>query len=390
MHEDNVLDQHSVPSTAAGFDFQFQRALLELIMADNGVVVGIETLDDVSVISSDGVVTLEQDKFTTGTSGKVYGDKTHNLLNTLSTWLEAAIKGEIDCKKTKFNLVTSAECTTELVHAISNCQSKEDARGIVDQIRNMESKSQDYLSLIKLMKAPNAENILMDIIVSTKLLERQNDITLKVQAALFVENVYASSRHHIYQTLLGWVHDSAFIAWQKKMPCLISKQSFINEFGALKDRLRRSMNRERPPSELPVTQADIAELEDRMFVRQIKLVSDDQDESYEARTDYWRCITEKSRLCAEGEILKQDWLDFDEGLRNRWRQIFRLKNRLHQPGMSEEDIGYDIMNTTLSGQDEVKLAGAPITYPYLAKGSYHRLSDVLEVGWHPRFEDMLR
>ena len=55
MSDNNVLARHSAPSSAAGFDFQFQRALLELIYAKNGDVVGIETLDDVAVVGADGV-----------------------------------------------------------------------------------------------------------------------------------------------------------------------------------------------------------------------------------------------------------------------------------------------------------------------------------------------
>ena len=135
MSESNALDLHSAPSSAAGFDFQFQRALLELVYAKNGDVVGIETLDDVAAVGADGTQTLEQDKFTTNDAGSVYGDKTHNLLNTLSTWLKAALSGELDCAKTKFRLVTNVKCSSGLVHEIATCKSKEDALGLIRKIR---------------------------------------------------------------------------------------------------------------------------------------------------------------------------------------------------------------------------------------------------------------
>ena len=389
MQEHNVLERHSVPATVAGFDFQFQRALFDLITANNGDVIGIETLDDVAVISADGTKTLEQDKFTTDGMGKVYGDKTHNLLNALSTWLAATLGGELDCDATIFYLVTNVKCNTELVHTISDCDTEEDAKKILSRIRDLGSKSQEFQSLIKLLNEPGAENLLCTICIHTKLLESQDDIALKVQEALPVENVYESSRQHIYMTLLGWMHDSAFSAWQRRSPFLVTKQHYINELGAIKGRLQREKKREKSPSELPVTQSEIDSLSNQMFVRQIQLVSDDIEESYAARADYLRCITEKSRLSEEGEILKQDWLDFDNELKDRWEQIFRQKNRLRPPERSERDVGYDIMSTTLSGQDEVKLAGSSITYQYLSKGSYHRLSDALKVGWHPSFKNLL-
>ena len=373
MSESNVLDLHSAPSSAAGFDFQFQRALLELVYAKNGDVVGIETLDDVSVVGADGTQTLEQDKFTTNDAGSVYGDKTHNLLNTLSTWLKAALSGELDCAKTKFRLVTNVKCSSGLVHEIATCKSKEDALGLIRKIRELGSKSQDFQLLIKLLDEPNAEGFC----VSAELLDGENDIAQKVQDELPVENAYAASRQFIYRTLLGWMHDSAYAAWQKKIPYLVTKQSFVNELGAIKNSLKRSKERELPPDDLPVSHEAVKELQDRMFVRQIKLVSDDQDELFEASADYLRCMSEKCRLSEGGEILKKDWLDFDAGLKDRWKQIFRQKKRLNPLGMSDRDVGYDIMRTTLLDQGDVKLAGSPITYSYLARGSY-------------QFEDLLK
>ena len=378
-----------MPATAAGFDFQFQRALFDLINANNGDVIGIETLDDVAIISADGTLTLEQDKFTTGETGTVYGDKTHNLLNTLSTWLAAALSGEIDCNTTRFYLVTNVKCVTGLVKDISACAVEDVARNIVSRIRDLGSKSQEFQSLITLLNMPGAEILLSTICIHAKLIESQGDIALKVQDALPVEKTYAASRPHIYKTLLGWMHDSAFAAWGKRRPFLVAKQHYINELGAIKDRLRRELKREKPPREIPVTQAEIDGLSGQMFVRQIELVSDDKDESYDARADFLRCITEKSRLSEEGEILKQDWLDFDDELKDRWEKIFRHKNRLRPPERTEKDVGYDIMNTTLKGQDEVKLAGSSITYQYLTRGTYHRLSDALKVGWHPKFKGLL-
>ena len=54
MKDESVLRRHSASAPAAGYDFQFQRALLELINAKNGDVVGIETLDDVAIVGVDG------------------------------------------------------------------------------------------------------------------------------------------------------------------------------------------------------------------------------------------------------------------------------------------------------------------------------------------------
>lgn len=57
-------------------------------------------------------------------------------------------------------------------------------------------------------------------------------------------------------------------------------------------------------------------------------------------------------------------------------------------GSGEEDIGFEIFTDTTEDHRE-KLAGSDTEQVYLTAGSYHRLADLLQVGWHPRFEDLM-
>ena len=54
----------------------------------------------------------------------------------------------------------------------------------------------------------------------------------------------------------------------------------------------------------------------------------------------------------------------------------------------EEDIGFEIFTDTTEDHRE-KLAGSDTEQVYLTAGSYHRLADLLRVGWHPRFEELM-
>lgn len=56
----SVFKAHSAPGPYAGFIFQPERALRHLAMSESGATVGIETLDDVSVITADRRVLLER------------------------------------------------------------------------------------------------------------------------------------------------------------------------------------------------------------------------------------------------------------------------------------------------------------------------------------------
>jgi len=37
-----------------------------------------------------------------------------------------------------------------------------------------------------------------------------------------------------------------------------------------------------------------------------------------------------------------------------------------------------------------KLAGSDTEQVYLTSGTYHRLANMVRVGWHPRFEELMR
>jgi hypothetical protein len=58
-------------------------------------------------------------------------------------------------------------------------------------------------------------------------------------------------------------------------------------------------------------------------------------------------------------------------------------------GIAENDVGFEIFTETTEDHRE-KLAGTDTEQVYLTSGTYHRLADLLCVGWHPRYEDLMK
>ena len=58
-------------------------------------------------------------------------------------------------------------------------------------------------------------------------------------------------------------------------------------------------------------------------------------------------------------------------------------------GAEESDIGFEIFTETTENHKE-RLAGTETEQVYLTSGTYHRLADLLSVGWHPRYEALMR
>ena len=104
--------------------------------------------------------------------------------------------------------------------------------------------------------------------------------------------------------------------------------------------------------------------------------------------DYIRCNIEKMRLSKEGNITDADWEVFQQALQSRWARIRSRVIRM-RIGIPEKDVGFEILTEATEDHRE-KLAGTDTEQVYLTSGTYHRLADLLCVGWHPRFEDLMK
>src|ERR1039457_4618928 len=92
---------HSAAGPAAGFDYQFERALYWLAQSPASAVIGIETDDDVAVRRVDGSL-REQDKHSDRDGAKPFGDRSKDLWNTLWIWLDAIEKKQVVIETTRF------------------------------------------------------------------------------------------------------------------------------------------------------------------------------------------------------------------------------------------------------------------------------------------------
>ena len=80
-------------------------------------------------------------------------------------------------------------------------------------------------------------------------------------------------------------------------------------------------------------------------------------------------------------------LAFETALLSRWDKIRARVIRMKKLEL-EEDIGFEIFTDTTEEHRE-KLAGSDTEQVYLTSGTYHRLTDMIRIGWHPRFKELM-
>jgi len=387
-----ALEEHSVPASNAGFNYQFERAMLWLAQSPAGTLVGIETLDDVAIKGPDGEIHLEQNKLSFQENANVFGDRSKNLWNTITTWLKAIKNGEVGLSKTNFLLVSNKKCDSSLVLNISNAQTLDEGYACVEALKKVSATpSKTIEPFVNEIFKDEYKNILPQLILKIKLADISTSdrglLNIQIIDSLPIPDWATAYREMIVYTLHGWLHQQVMDRWEAHTPAWITRDSFVNQFHAILSDYRRQTCRERMEHLIPLLPEQITKQKGATFVRQVYLVSDDDELAKETIGDYLRSSIEKIRLSKEGNITDEDWLGFETSLTRHWKTISR-RVRATQSNLSDEEQGFCILDQTTDYKEN--LAGEPTDQPYLTRGALHRLADAQTIGWHPKYKDLLK
>ena len=387
------LSDHSAPGSNAAFGFQFERALYWLAQTGSGSFVGIETDDDVALRKPDSTIVLEQDKHSILEDSKPFGNRSKDLWNTLATWIAALDEGEVPVDKTKFLMVTNKALPECLAKKISRAKTAEEIAACIQELEAAAKNPPDSLAskMERVLRADSRQS-LQTLIANCELADGDDTAggsNLKKETiALFpIPGWSLAHADSIFNELLGWLHTSASTFWKEGKPAWISRDHFVNQFQAIIDNRKRRLSRERAEHLIPVPDEKVGKEKARPFVKQLYLVSDDDTVANTAIREFIRCNIEKSRLSAEGNITDDDWIAFESMLLARWKKIWSRALRM-KGDKPHADVGFDILTETTENYRE-KLAGSDTEQVYLTSGTYHRLADLIRVGWHPNYVELM-
>jgi hypothetical protein len=385
---------HSAAGANAGFSYQFERALYWLAKSSAEFCIGIETGDDVAVRGPGSSVVLEQDKHSIRGFAEPFGNRSKDLWNTLAIWMDALEARQVFQEATTFLMVTNKVLPDCIARQIGNAKSdKEVATCIAALERAAENPRETIAPLIERVLRRTRRSTLKSVVQRCELVDgSQNtfgpELRKDTLAHLQLPTWCTAHGDSIIDELLGWLHRTVLSAWQQNQAAWVPRDHFVNCLHAIIDHRRRQITRERAENLIPVTDDKIGQEKGRPFVKQLHLVTEDDTVVDNAIRDFIRCNIEKTRLSAEGNITDEDWKAFETTLSSRWQRIRARVIRMRRPN-SEEDIGFEIFTETTETHRE-KLAGSETEQVYLTSGTYHRLADMIRVGWHPRFEELMR
>lgn len=388
---DGAVTPHSAPGASAGFTYQFGRALWWLATKPGDFSVAIETLDDICIKNADGSTTLEQDKYSIRDAGHPVSDRSVALWKTLANWL-----GVFDTADREYGclLVTNRPVPSEsLVRRLSNAETSEAIEGVVAEIHEIAAKPAETIRPYAEVVRGAQRDALSKLVGAIRLASSGSaqtewaDLREDALDSLHLPSSMQTHASSLLDEILGWLVHCCMLAWHNGSPAEITSQSFDNALHRAIDRRRRQHNRERPPGSVPVTPEDLQGQATSTYVKQLDLVAAEQSELETAIQDCVRYGKEVLRLTNTGEYTPQDWNDFVAELEQRWERIFARFQRLNA-SEDESQRGYRVFHET-TDEYRARLHGQETDHQYFSAGAYHRLADQLDVGWHPRFRELL-
>jgi hypothetical protein len=387
------LAQHSAAGANAAFSYQFERALYWLAKSPAGFAIGVETDDDVAVRGLDASQLLEQDKHSICDDAKPFGDRSKDLWNTLAIWIEALDTNEVVAETTSFLMVTNKVLSECIAQQIGRAESEAEITACVAALEAAaETPPQHIAHLMHRVLSPDSRANLRKLILRCELADASQasagqGLRKATVACLHLPKWCLANADSIADELLGWLHKTSLAAWQQKQAAWVQRDHFAEQLYAVINRRKREIERERSEHLIPVTDDKVGQERGSRFVKQLHLVTDDESVVDTAIREFIRCNIEKSRLSAEGNVTDDDWKAFEIALLSRWEKIRARVIRMKQTA-PEDVIGFEIFTETAEEHRE-KLAGSDTEQVYLTSGTYHRLADMIRIGWHPRFKELM-
>lgn len=378
-------DPHSAKGQMLGYLYQIDRALHWLSKSSSGGIITIETDDDVVARMKNGEKIesiFEQDKSSIR-KGNPYSDKGVNLWKTLSIWLDLVDTKNPNLDNSQFILATNVpikrKCVAKTIH-----QSFEDreCEAVLKNLKNIASKPSKTLKPYIEKVFSYGEDKIKSLIPRISLHDNDysNDRadfrdTIRRNLKIGADTPFLP----IYDSLTGWITNKLIDSWTTGQ----NPEFKPEDMWKLKDRKIAEYKKrgffEQTVDNLPISVLDIQKQRGSNFVKQLELISMEDYEVIDAINDYLRSAMERTRYAVHGRLTKKDFELFDTSLEERWKVIFRRKNRLSNNSL--EDTGYDIYSESINFKE--KLAGIETEQYYTTRGAYHRLSNENNIGWHP-------
>ncbi|WNY25460.1 hypothetical protein MsAc7_10120 [Methanolapillus millepedarum] len=351
------------------------------------VSVSIETLDDIVYENEDNVTDVIQVKH--HESGKNLTSSSNDFWKTVKIWIDTKNEPGVT-NDTLFYLITTETISEDSIPYYL----KEDGhRDVAEAIKKMdewtvkEKVQKDFKKIFELyneMECFEKENLFKNCFILDKSINISN----------IREEISKEIHHSCEPNQIEKFVDRLIERWLTLVETKIRSDykliSGVDIYSIISE-LREEFKRDNLPvdSEIMEIQLEYESYWRYMFIKQLDLIHMSEKTKRYAVEDYYQSREQRSRWAREGFLYPGELDKYDKKLKVEWERQFEFEKSKNNYLKKEDliQIGQEIYNT-------FQKTGEPIrknfSDPFLSRGSYHILSDELEVGWHPQYYEKLK
>ena len=389
--------QHSAAGSAAGYLYQCQAALIELLRRgweEPDLVLFLEALDDVEIQGGDAREAL-QIKHHTGGSGSVT-DASVDLWRTLAVWLDI-LPGLAAGEQPSFTLLTTGQAPDGSAASLLRADGARDetaALGMLETAAATSSNQQTQAARKRFTQLPPNER--MRLVQAIEVRDEQppiSDFYKELEREL--KNVFRPQhRDDFLGALEGWWFRQCRRLLTDRTPG-VTGRDLTNYIARLRDGFTED-NLPPPLDPANLTETELANYSKRSFVRQLEWIAYANEQIVTAIHDFYNAEAERSRWLRTGLLAIGDLEDYERRLVETWQRAFQDMVREleeHVDAETAKQHAGRVLLQQLRTQDRVRIR-PKYSEEMITHGTLHELADRprpyrRQIGWHPDFEERL-
>jgi hypothetical protein len=385
----------SAQEPSLGYYHQIRYSLYLLLKSKDrdNVYLKLENLDDI-VIEDIDRTDLYQTKLHINSVADLT-DRSADFWKTIRIWSESILSNRVDINNTIFTLVTTANIGDGSF--IQNFKVNFDRPDLNNTLSKMQQISNEQTNETN-KKGYEAFNRLT-LEQKTRLLENIRVI----DASLSIESTLSAIKNELkfsapvgkidvfLERLEGWWFQQCITMLCKDKESLQTRE-LLQKMTDIRDTFQQDNLPDDFADPININENDLPEYEDRMFVRQLKLIAIKNKMLRDAISDFRRAFDQRSRWLREELTNISEYDYFDKQLFDHWNTIFAIvKDDCEEVSddIELERIGRNFYKRYYIERVPPYKIRDKFHAEYLTRGSCHILADNKKIGWHPNFETLL-
>jgi len=375
--------------SSIGYMYQVRYGLLLLLKSKSDSEFHIERFDDLAITEPGGLNKTVQLKH----KEKPLTNSSHDLWKTIGNWMSLADKKLITNNTILTIITTSKSPEGSAAMKLSpdeKIRNEEEALQILNQVSKnpKKTKIEPIQKRFFYLDEDIKRNLFSKVFIidsSSNIIDVKDDIMQELGRTTVKKH-----REIFFERIEGWWFDKII----KKLLHMDEFPITNSELEAKIDDLREQFFAENLPIDyecLVIDRESEDSAKDKIFVKQLELISLSEPRIKKAISDYYKAYSQRSRWTREKLVFFDEIEIYEKRLRDEWeRQFYKMKEYVGEQATAtrktlEGKKLFDWMDSTA----DFCIRKNCLT-PYVMRGSYHMMSDRLEVGWHPDFVKKLQ